>query len=547
MSRQHVDVLVVGAGPVGLTAATELRRRGVAVRCVDAAHHHNVSTKALGLQARTLELFERLGVVGSAVARGLPVSKFNIMSEERRIARFDMGTLDTPYPYLLMLPQNTTEEILRDRLSELGTEVGRGMELVGFTQNAGGVDAVLRHGDRSEHVRADWMIAADGAHSSIRHQLGLPFEGGAFREEFVTADLRIDWQLPVDELFAFLNRGNFIAYFPMVGGWHRVAIAYNTRRAPEGEVTLAEVQAAIDACGPTGARAVEIGDRSRFVIHQRTVARQSLGRVFLAGDAAHVHSVVGAQGLNIGVQDAFNLAWKLAAVISGSAAPALLETYAAERHPAARRIVNGTRRATRMTLLRRRPVVFARRHVAPLVLGRRRVSSTIEHALSQLDISYRTPGQAAVAGESVVTGDRAPDAPLRHFGVAQLRSAPVTRLFELIRRDEFSLLLLGDRHDIAAGYPPIHGVADRFPMVAQYVVLPDDATHDSADLEVTATTLVDIGNTLRRKYRIGRRAMLLVRPDGYLALRHDEWAPETLQTQLQRWLIPAQSTQLEEA
>jgi 2-polyprenyl-6-methoxyphenol hydroxylase-like FAD-dependent oxidoreductase len=543
MNRQHVDVLIVGAGPVGLTAAAELRRRGVSVRCVDAARHHNVSTKALGLQARTLELFERLGVVGDAVARGLPVREFNIYSEEHRIAHFDMGGLDTPYPYLLMLPQNTTEEILRDRLGELGVQVDSGVELVGFTQDAGGVDAVLRHGDRSEHVRADWMIAADGAHSSIRHQLGLSFDGGAFREEFATVDVRVDWQLPGDQLFAFLNRGNFIAYFPMVGGWHRVAIAYNTRRAPEGEVTLTEVQAAIDACGPTGAHAVEIGDRSRFVIHQRTVARQSVGRVFLAGDAAHVHSVVGAQGLNIGVQDAFNLAWKLATVICGAAPPEMLETYAAERRPAAKRIVNGTRRATRMTLLRRRPAVFARRHVAPLVLGRRRVGSTIEHALSQLDISYRSPG--AVAGGSVVTGDRAPDAPLRHFGVARLRGTPVTRLFDVIRRDEFSLVLLGDRHDIAMGYSPIRRIVARFPMVQQYVVLPDDTAHD--DFEVSATTLVDVGNTLRRKCKVERRAMLLIRPDGYLALRHDEWVPEILDTHLQRWLVPAHSTQLEEA
>jgi 2-polyprenyl-6-methoxyphenol hydroxylase-like FAD-dependent oxidoreductase len=173
MTRRHVEVLVVGAGPVGLTAAAELRRRGVDVRCVDAAPHHHVSTKALGLQARTLELFERLGVVEAAVARGLPVRRFNILSEQRQIAEFDLGGLDTSYPYLLMLPQNTTEEILRDRMEELGGGVDRGVELIGFTQDLDGVDAVLRHPDRSEHVRADWMIAADGAHSSVRHQLGL--------------------------------------------------------------------------------------------------------------------------------------------------------------------------------------------------------------------------------------------------------------------------------------------------------------------------------------------------------------------------------------
>jgi len=544
MNRHHVDVLVVGAGPVGLTAAAELRRRGVTVRCVDAERFHNVSTKAAGIQAKTLELFERLDVVEAAVERGLPVRKFHILSEERPIAHFDLGRLDTPYPYLLMLPQNQTEEILRQRLEELGGAVESGVQLIGFTQHYDGIDAVLRCADgQSEHVRANWMIGADGAHSSVRHQLGLQFEGGAFREEFATVDVRIDWHLPMDELYAYLSRGNFIAYFPLVGGWHRVAIAYNTRRAPEGEVTLAEVQSAIEACGPTGARAVEIGDRSRFVIHQRTVERQSVGRVFLAGDAAHVHSVVGAQGLNIGVQDAFNLAWKLAAVISGQAKPELLDTYAAERRPAASRTVRGTRRATRMTLLRRPPTVFARRHVAPLVLGRRRARSAIERALSQLDISYRAPG--AVATGTMVTGDRAPDAPVRRFGVARARTAPVTRLFEVIRRDEFSLLSVGEPDDFAVGYPPIARMATEFPMIQQYVLLSDDALHGS--LHTGVTTLVDAGNTLRRKHEIRRRAMLLIRPDGYLALRHDEWDSEILRNYLRRWLIPVRASQLEEA
>lgn len=527
----HVQVLVVGGGPVGLTAAAELRRRGVTVRCVDAARHHNVSTKAAGIQAKTLELYERLGIADTVIERGLPVRKFHILSEEHRIAHFDLGRLDTPYPYLLMLPQNHTEEILRDRLAELGTAVEPGVEVVSFQQDPGGVDAVLRRDDgETESVRAEWMVAADGAHSFVRHQLGLPFEGGAFREEFATADVRIDWSLPMDELFAFLHRGDFIAYFPLVGGWHRVAVAYNTRRAPESDVTLAEVQDAIDRCGPSGARAVEIGDRSRFVIHQRTVHRESVGRIFLAGDAAHVHSVVGAQGLNIGVQDAFNVAWKLAAVSAGRATPALLDTYAAERRPAASRTVRGTRRATRMTLLRRPPTVLARRYIAPLVLGRDRVRQTIERALSQLDISYRAPG--AVADGALVTGDRAPDGPLRAPGSAEVR-----RLFEVIRDDEFSLVLLGA--DAAGRYAQIHAEVGRFPAVREYVVVPD--TDGPIPEDVTVPVFVDAGNALRRKYNADGRTMLLIRPDGYLALRHDEWAAEPLRAALEKWLAPTDS------
>lgn len=533
MSSRHCDVLVVGAGPVGLTAAAELRRRGVGVRCVDAAVHHNVSTKALGLQARTLELFERLGVIDEVVARGMPVRKFNILSEEHPIAHFDLGGLDTPYPYLLMLPQNITEEILRDRLFQLGGLVEHGTELVAFGQDAGGVDAVLRSDGRTETVRANWLIAADGAHSTVRHGLELQFEGGRFREDFTVADIQVDWSLPMDELFAFLNHGDFIAYFPMVGGWHRVAVAHNTAPAPSGEVTLGEVQDAIDRCGPHGARAVQIGDRSRFVINQRTVEKQSVGRIFLAGDAAHVNSVVGAQGLNIGVQDSFNLAWKLAAVSGAKAAPELLDTYAGERRPAATRIVKGTTRATRMTLLRPPLTVFARRRLAPLLLRRARVRSGVEHALSQLDISYRRPGAAITTGGPVLAGDRAPDAPLRPLGTAP--TPAVTRLFEVIKRDEFSLLVVCSAKEAAARYDSIQRVTAEFPLVRPFLVLPD-AEPVQRSVNHAATMLADVAGTLRAKYHIDDEAVLLIRPDGYLAFRQDHWAPIKFGQYLRRWL-----------
>jgi hypothetical protein len=224
-------------------------------------------------------------------------------------------------------------------------------------------------------------------------------------------------------------------------------------------------------------------------------------------------------------------------VIGGKAAPELLDTYADERRPAARRIVKGTRRATRMTLLRSPIAVLARRNIAPLVLGRARVRDTIQHALSQLDISYRTPGAAVIAQRSVLTGDRAPDAPLRRVG-----DRPVIRLFDVIGRDEFSLLLVGGAEDVAARYSAVHRVVTDFPMLREYVVLLDD----SPDIDLPVPVLLDVGNTLRDKYRIDREAMLLIRPDGYLALRHDEWAPAQLANYLRRWLVPTGSPLLEE-
>jgi 2-polyprenyl-6-methoxyphenol hydroxylase-like FAD-dependent oxidoreductase len=473
---------VVGAGPVGLTAAAELRRRSVAVRCVDAAHHHNVSTKALGLQART------------------------------------------SYPYLLMLPQRYDKEILRHRLPRAGhrgrTRRGGGR----VTAGSGGVDAVLRHGDGSEHVRADW-IGADGARNSIRHQLGLSFEGARFVKSSPQRMCGSTGSYPPTSCSHSLNRRQLYRVLSDGRRRHRVAIAYNTA-GPLQRDQARRGRAAIDAFGPIGARARESAtDRGSSSTSARS--RNSPLAAFSSPATPHVHSVVGAQGLNIGVQDAFNLAWKLAAVISDSAPTELLETYAAERHPAARRIVKGTRRAARMTLIRRRPryspAATSRRWYS---VGRRSVAPS--SALSQLDISYRTPGQAAVADQSVVTGDPRTDSPLRHFGVsavAQRARHPAVRGDQARR---LLALLFGRRQDIAAGLLADPPVTADFRSSAVRGAARRRGVCTTRLGEMKATMLVDVANTLRRKYRIRQRAMLLVRPDGYLALRFDEWSPGAL-------------------
>ena len=272
----RAEVLIVGAGPTGLTAAAELGRRDVAVRIVDRAPQPSCETKALGIQARTLELLDRLGVAEQAISRGLPVRRFNIFSERHRIASFDLGALPTLYPYILMLPQNQTEAVLAERLTELGTTVERGVELTDFHQQQDQVRAVLHRSDGTvEEVEANYLIGCDGPGSTVRERLGARFEGNVLEERFAVADLRVDWNLPYDELFAFLHTGDFITFFPMRGGLHRVAIAYPKRETPTGEVTLEEVQDAVNKCGPRAARITEIKASGRFRISQRAVDRNT--------------------------------------------------------------------------------------------------------------------------------------------------------------------------------------------------------------------------------------------------------------------------------
>ncbi|WP_156251691.1 FAD-dependent oxidoreductase [Pseudactinotalea terrae] len=478
-------VLVVGAGPTGLTLAVELARRGISVRVIDKAAAASTDTRALGMQARTLELYERHGITTALLDNGLRAQRFNVYSEGRRILRADFHSLQTRYPYLLMIPQNDTEAILAARLADLGVRIERRVALDSITQSPDGVTAVLTRADGSaETAILDWVIGADGAHSTVRRALDVEFMGSAFEENFAVADLRIGWDRPAEEFFAFLNRGRFAAFFPMLGGWHRVAIAQpHAAGRQDRSITHAELQQSISDSVPGSAVIEEVRQAGLFRINQRRAASHRLGRVFLAGDAAHIHSVIGAQGMNTGIQDAFNLGWKLAEVITGTADPGLLDTYASERAPVAERLVRATRRVTRLTLVKHPLVTAARRHVAPLLLARRPVQVKLTRAISQLDVSYHDHRGSAPAGRAAV-GDRAPDTP----------ASTGTRVHELL-------------------HPTAHTLFS--------VAVPDDEIRSALgdhDRHVHVVPL-PAGSPAARAYGLPRPAVVVVRPDGYVAAR----------------------------
>ena len=329
-TRATSDVLIVGAGPVGLALANDLRRRGIRCRLIDSAEHPAQQAKALGIQARTLELFAKMGVARTAIERGLTTSLLSIYSEGKRLIRIDFGKhlLGSPYPYVLQLPQDETEHVLTEHLQSQGGAIEWQKELISVTQDEQGVEAVLRHAaGPEERVRVGFLVGCDGAHSTVRHLLGSQFAGTTFEQSFAVGNVRLAWDLSYEEIFAFLHQGNFIGYFPMADGRHRVVIAYEPDKTPTGEVTLEEIRAAIETCGPAGARASEPAELTRFHINQRRVEHYRVSRIFLAGDAAHIHSPIGGQGMNTGIQDALNLGWKLALTVKGQAWARLLESY----------------------------------------------------------------------------------------------------------------------------------------------------------------------------------------------------------------------------
>lgn len=492
-------VLVVGAGPTGLTMALELARRGVEVRVIDRAPQPNVETRALGVQARTLELFERTGIARDLLTQGLKAKRFNVFSEGRQILTANFEHLPTAYPFLLMVPQNEVEGILTRHLAEYGVMVERERTLTDLTARP--QKCIVKIEDSAGQVETgeyEWVIGADGAHSSVRKLLEIGFVGAAFDEAFAVADLRIDWERPADEFFAFLERGRFAAFFPMPGGWHRVAIAqppWLQSGRSQSELRVDELQAAIDATVPGGPEIVEVRQAGRFRINQRRAAAHRINRVFLAGDAAHIHSVIGAQGMNTGIQDAFNLGWKLAEVIQGRADPELLDSYEAERSPVAARLVKATRRVTRLTLIGHPLGTAARRNIAPRFLGLSSTQRRLTRAISQLDLSYHDDS-ATSGSDQVRVGDRAPNASISTDGNEAM-------LHDQLHPTRFTLIAFGMERlptNKAASENALASLIDEMPAGSAVARIPSET---------------EAGRT----YGIDGPTFVLVRPDGYVAAR----------------------------
>ncbi|HEY9328347.1 MAG TPA: FAD-dependent monooxygenase [Streptomyces sp.] len=371
MAHDHTtDVLVVGAGPVGLSAAAELRRRGVSCRVVERLAARLPYAKAVGIQPRTLEIWDRMGLARTVLEAAVPMRGQLIHVNGSEVARIDLA-LPPEVPYgFAALPQYETERILEEYVAGLDTRVERGTELVSFTQDADGVTARLSTGPGGdEEVRCRFLVGCDGAHSTVRKGLGLAFEGGAFAEEYMLADVVADWDLPYGYGVRASHTGDdgstddLLVCIPLPGtGRYRmsmlvppglaagatsgseVAHGLEGGRVPE----LADIQAVVDRLAPRPASLSRMRWASVFRISHRIVDRYGAGRVFVAGDAAHIHPPTGAQGMNTGIQDACNLAWKLALVVRGEAAPALLTSYDAERRPVGEEVVGRTvRHATK--------------------------------------------------------------------------------------------------------------------------------------------------------------------------------------------------------
>jgi 2-polyprenyl-6-methoxyphenol hydroxylase-like FAD-dependent oxidoreductase len=342
------DVLVVGAGPSGLTLAASLVKRGVATNVVDRQAAGANTSRAAVVNARTLEVLDELDVSRRLVKEGVQAPRFTIRDGRRTLIPVDFSVLPTDYPYSLMVPQATTERLLLDRLTELGGSVIRRKVLASVSQDARGVTATFEDGDV---IRARYVVGADGIHSTVREQAGIGFEGGVYQESFTLADVHLRGEVPADEVILFWAKAGLTVVAPLPGGIFRIVAP--VADAPD-EPSMAFIQQILDDRGLGAGRMVvtDVIWGSRFRIHHRVADTYRAGRLLLAGDAAHVHSPAGGQGMNLGIQDAVALADALASVLGG-AADSVLDEYSAARRPIAQQVVEMTDRLTRLATLPR--------------------------------------------------------------------------------------------------------------------------------------------------------------------------------------------------
>lgn len=549
----EAGVLVAGAGPTGLTAAVELARRGVNLRIVDKHPGRARHSNALVMHARTLEVMDLIGMADEFVGRGYAAPGIDLGSDAENPIRAEMHNLDTRFPYILVIPQSETERLLEKHLEGFGVEVEREKEFVGYEERDGRVYSRLRLADGSEEILVSrYLVGTDGAQSTVRDAAGLEFEGEPYGYTFFTGEAKVDGGLTKGGISQYSSDRGLAFIVPFGDEYFRFVTVDSEHQGEsiEEELTLDVMQESVDAIVPTKPTLEEPRWLDRWGSEVRQIKEYRRGRVFLAGDAAHVHSPAGGQGMNTGIQDAFNLGWKLAFVLRGIASESLLNSYQEERRPVGARAVRTSDRILRSLLIRDKKLRVLRELVVRALVPRRPVQKTLSEGLSGIGIDYRHAerkrGALAedlrqdLAEDALRAGDRVPD--LELAVPTEFAEGPTARLYEILREplneSSYSMFVFADSERAGSDL-----VKDLTCFAHSVRRATGSAVRTYAVLGQGMPRMMDNGTPLfadskhlfRHELGVRDGSILLVRPDGYLAF-HRRGYREGLAATLGHWV-----------
>jgi len=522
---QSTDVLIVGAGPTGTTLALELALQAIPFRIVDSAPTRTTQSRALVIHPRSLELLARHNITNDLLAHGNVGTGARVFVNKALAADLDLSDLgfdDTAFPLPLWISQADTEHFLDAALQRYGHAVERPFTAEKIEQDDTGVTVVLRNGldGSEEHVRAKYVVGCDGAHSVVRHAAELKFQGSAYPQDFLLADVHLDWSMRSEgdmRLNMFFGQGVLVV-FPLQDGLFRLVVSTTGRKlvatGEDAEPTLEDFRRVWGEMAPGEAVLRDPVWIARFRLHHRGVDCYRRGRLFVAGDAAHIHSPAGGQGMNTGIQDAVNLGWKLARVLRGEGDEELLDTYDIERHRIGDHLLRGTDRAFQFGSSGNPVFIFLRNFLVPWLLpwafGDRGRRAKMFRFISELGIRYRH--SPIVSTASIYTGplrggDRAPDATLQG-------SDGSTSMLGLCTGPGFHFILFSGTGSVVADDGALQNHADIF-IKANGNLAKSHKVFTQKSLG--SSGYVDEKGQLHARYGFVQPGYVLIRPDGYVA------------------------------